>query len=1214
MTISYLQKLKTLSFWRALLCALLVLILTLIASHLRPSYATTITTKTVNDAPVAPIVVDLGDGTVVDTHTGLQWLQNAGLGGLQSWADADAWATGLSYAGHNDWRLPSALNSDGSGPCFYGGCSDSEMGHLAYIDGINSSSGPFSNLGGGYWTSTPPFPGSDYRMYTVFTTGSGNGYQAAISPQQDGQPPMLMNAWAVRGPVSLPVGNDDLASTDEGTAVTINVSANDTPVPGGAALDPASIEIISPPVNGSVVPNLNGTVTYTPTAGFSGDDSFSYLIRDFDNLPSTSATVTVTVNPLNNLPVAVDDGYSTDEDMALTVPASTGALSNDSDPDGDPLTAILVAGSANGALALNVNGSFTYTPTTNFNGADSFTYKANDGLLDSNTATVSITVNAVNDAPVADDKAVTTDEDISAPITLTGSDADGNSLTFSVVTGPASGSLSGAAPSLTYTPNANFNGADSFTYKANDGLLDSNTATVSITVNAVNDAPVANAGADQSALVGDMVTLDGSASSDVDGDPLTYSWSIISSPLGSSAALSDPTAVNPSFTLDQPGTYVAQLIVNDGATNSASDTMTITTDSSAPVADFSASPLTGQLPLTVVFTDTSTGAINSWLWDFGDTATSTGQNPSHTYTAAGIYTVTLTVTGPEGSDTQTRSSYITATTGNNHMQVYGYVDSFPAGLIGDWVVDGVSYTADGSTQFEQEYGSFASGVCVEVKYLPATNQALEIETEHDYKCAASGSQYSETYGVVDDFPPGLIGEWVVDAITYTANINTQFEQEHGPFFAGGCVEVKYIANTNTAVEVNTAKPEDCGGDDTPGKQKFYGSIEVVPGGLIGTWTIGGADFVSTIATEFEEEHGNFAPGLCAEVEYYEDNGVNIATEIKTESPYHCNGGTYTNEAYGLINSFPASLYGTWTISSTTYVASVGSTEFEEEHGSFAIGVCVKVKYYTENGVNRMAEIKTEQPEHCQGSSLLGASKLYAAIDSFPPDPHIGEWIIGGAVFTTTAATEFEPEHGSFAVGACVAAKYTTVNGDNFLIKVKTERTYKCQGSSGEEFTAYGVIEVLPPGPAITGAWQVSGIIYEVGASAHLEQEYGFFAVGAYVEIKYTISNTVRLVTKIETHVAPGAGATTRIGVLDAHDSSNDWDDWVVGGVTYTTDPAIEVGAGNQFPQVGQMVHINVYENAGTQYVTTVARARQLFLPVVLKYSEVRLWPAMVLHR
>src|SRR5207244_837824 len=127
----------------------------------------------------------------------------------------------------------------------------------------------------------------------------------------------------------------------------------------------------------------------------------------------------------------------------------------------------------------------------NFNGPDSFTYRANDGSLDSNIATVSITVTAVNDAPVASDQTVATNEDTAKAITLGATDVEGSPLTYAIVTGPAHGTLSGTAPAVTYTPAANYNGADSFTFKANDGSLDSNVATVSITVTAVNDAPVA---------------------------------------------------------------------------------------------------------------------------------------------------------------------------------------------------------------------------------------------------------------------------------------------------------------------------------------------------------------------------------------------------------------------------------------------------------------------------------------------------------------------------------------------------------------------------------------------------------------------------------------------------------------------------------------------------------------------------------------------------
>src|SRR5207247_1563892 len=135
--------------------------------------------------------------------------------------------------------------------------------------------------------------------------------------------------------------------------------------------------------------------------------------------------------------------------------------------------------------------TLTYTPALNYNGPDRFTYKVNDGTLDSNVGTVSITVTAVDDAPVATDQAVVTDEDAAKAITLGVTDPDSTTFTYTIGTPPAHGTLSGAAPTLTYTPAANYNGADTITFRANDGTADSNVATVTITVNAVNDIPVA---------------------------------------------------------------------------------------------------------------------------------------------------------------------------------------------------------------------------------------------------------------------------------------------------------------------------------------------------------------------------------------------------------------------------------------------------------------------------------------------------------------------------------------------------------------------------------------------------------------------------------------------------------------------------------------------------------------------------------------------------
>src|SRR5213076_2798618 len=134
-----------------------------------------------------------------------------------------------------------------------------------------------------------------------------------------------------------------------------------------------------------------------------GPDSFTYKANDGQADSPTNAVVSITVTPVNDPPgtsgaIVADDSYTTPEDTTLTVSAP-GVLANDSDVDGDPLTAILISGPVHGTLTLNSNGGFSYTPALNYNGPDTFTYKANDGQADSAPATVSITVTPVNDPP-----------------------------------------------------------------------------------------------------------------------------------------------------------------------------------------------------------------------------------------------------------------------------------------------------------------------------------------------------------------------------------------------------------------------------------------------------------------------------------------------------------------------------------------------------------------------------------------------------------------------------------------------------------------------------------------------------------------------------------------------------------------------------------------------------------------------------------------------
>ena len=370
-----------------------------------------------------------------------------------------------------------------------------------------------------------------------------------------------------------PVADPQSVSTPEDTALAIILTGSD--LDG----DPISFFIVTGPSNGSlsgVPPN----VTYTPFPESSGLDSFTFEVED-DFLISAPATVSIDVLPVNDPPVAYDQTLTTPTNVALPVTLTGG------DIEGDPLTFAIGTGPAHGVLT-GTAPDLSYSATGGYTGPDGFTFTANDGTTSSPAATVSITVTALSNPPVAVDDSSTTDEDTAISIAVLSNDDLGDEpTTITAVTQGAKGSvvIDPGAASVTYTPNLDTTGSDSFSYTITDVDLQTSTAIVSMTVTAINDAPVADAGADQTAFINGTVALDGSGSFDVDGDPLTYAWSFFSLPAGSAAALSDATAVMPTFIVDLPGSYVVNLIVSDGTLPSIADSVTINTDNTAPIAD-----------------------------------------------------------------------------------------------------------------------------------------------------------------------------------------------------------------------------------------------------------------------------------------------------------------------------------------------------------------------------------------------------------------------------------------------------------------------------------------------------------------------------------------------------------------------------------------------------------------------------------------------------
>ena len=270
----------------------------------------------------------------------------------------------------------------------------------------------------------------------------------------------------------LPVAADDAATTMSGQAVVINVLSNDSD-PNGDSL---SVQSVTAPANGTT--STNGTtVTYAPSAGFGGTDTFHYTISDgFGGTDVAQVTVAVNRNP-----VAGSDSATTAEDRAVTM----NVLANDTDADGDTLTVTNVSPAANGAVSLNADGTVAYSPRGDFNGSDAFTYTMSDGRGGQATGKVSVTVAPVNDAPVANADNATTAKGRPVVIDVVSNDRDveGDRLVIVSVGRAGQGSVTITSDNkIRYVPRTGVAGTDSFLYTIEDASGAPASAKVTVTI------------------------------------------------------------------------------------------------------------------------------------------------------------------------------------------------------------------------------------------------------------------------------------------------------------------------------------------------------------------------------------------------------------------------------------------------------------------------------------------------------------------------------------------------------------------------------------------------------------------------------------------------------------------------------------------------------------------------------------------------------------
>ena len=294
-------------------------------------------------------------------------------------------------------------------------------------------------------------------------------------------------------------------STDEDTPVAIALSATD--IDGDLlTFTPAA------PTSGTLQ-GIPPNVVYTPGVNFNGSDGFLFTVAD-GNGGSDAGSVGITVIPINDAPIATGGSAVTDEEAPVSF--QLGA----SDVEGDTLTFSVTTPPSDGTVTCDAAGACTYNPPADFTGEASIYYDVSDGAATGSGVFV-VHVAPLNDQPVANDSSLSTPEDTALSISLAATDVDGDPLTYSVTAPPAHGTLECGADqtSCVFTPAPNYNGPDSLHWSASDGNS-SDSAIISITVNAVNDAPKA---LDTSATVlEDNAISVPLIASDAEGDAITF--------------------------------------------------------------------------------------------------------------------------------------------------------------------------------------------------------------------------------------------------------------------------------------------------------------------------------------------------------------------------------------------------------------------------------------------------------------------------------------------------------------------------------------------------------------------------------------------------------------------------------------------------------------------------------------------------------------------
>ncbi len=452
---------------------------------------------------------------------------------------------------------------------------------------------------------------------------------------------------------------------------------------------------------------------------------------------------------------------------------------------------------------------------------------------------------------------------------------------------------------------------------------------------------------------------------------------------------------------------------------------------------------------------------------------------------------------------------------------------------------------------------------------------------------------TEFYGTVQYMPAGRLGTWTIGNRPVVVNAGTQIKEEHGVVMVGAYVKVDGIPQADGTYLATQIEVTDSPGGETPTpgtEDDIYGTVEVMPPGRIGTWTVAGHTVQVTTSTVINEREGTAQVGAYVEVRgQHQADGSTLATRVEVKS-----GDRHENDSnfYGNVQTIPAGRIGMWVIGGRN-VQVTANTNIHNEHGTIQVGDYVEVKGYAQSDGSFLA-YEMDRQGGSDGNN--GTDRhFYGTIDNLPPN-RIGTWTIGGQSVQVTLSTLVSEEHGAAVAGAYVEVTgYAQTDGSTLATKVEVKSS-GIGGDAGSDQLFFGTVEAMPAGRI--GTWTVSGRTVQVTGGTTIDEHEGTVHVGSFVEVEGTAqADGSVLATLVEVEVTGGSQghlfgvvenlpAVTQGAATSAVSPDSLVGMWVISGQNVQVTASTEIDQSRGAVGIGAYVEAKGYTQANGTWLAT----------------------------